>query len=150
PEELQQLTTLVRSAIGYDQKRGDAVDVVNLRFAAAPEEAAPEAAATYLLGLSKDDLFRIGGSAALVVVALLVILLVVRPLIRRVFETLPAEADTGLRPQALLTHQGPSAGALPAPDDGNPRLSPGAEDPDQMIDLGQVEGRVRASSVRKV
>ena len=35
-EELDRIAALVRSAIGFDQKRGDQVEVVNLRFAEAP------------------------------------------------------------------------------------------------------------------
>ncbi|MEY9280100.1 flagellar M-ring protein FliF [Bradyrhizobium yuanmingense] len=35
-EQLDRIATLVRSAIGFDQKRGDQVEVVNLRFADAP------------------------------------------------------------------------------------------------------------------
>ena len=35
-EELDQIAALVRSAIGFDQKRGDQVEVVNLRFAETP------------------------------------------------------------------------------------------------------------------
>ena len=38
-EELDQIATLVRSAIGFDQKRGDQVEVVNLRFAETPADA---------------------------------------------------------------------------------------------------------------
>ena len=35
-EQLDRIAALVRSAIGFDQKRGDQVEVVNLRFADAP------------------------------------------------------------------------------------------------------------------
>src|SRR5690349_17801566 len=35
-EELDRIATLVRSAIGFDQKRGDQVEVVNLKFAEGP------------------------------------------------------------------------------------------------------------------
>ena len=35
-EQLDRIAALVRSAIGFDQKRGDQVEVVNLRFAEAP------------------------------------------------------------------------------------------------------------------
>ena len=35
-EQLDRIATLVRSAIGFDQKRGDQVEVVNLKFAEAP------------------------------------------------------------------------------------------------------------------
>ncbi len=44
PDEIKALTTLVRSAIGYDEKRGDSVDVVNLQFAPAADEPAASAA----------------------------------------------------------------------------------------------------------
>lgn len=145
PEELQQLGALVKSAIGYDQKRGDTVEVVNLRFAV-PDEPSVEPAQTYL-GLGKDDLVHIAESGGLVVAALVVILLVVRPLINRVFETLPGGAVPELEAQRLLMHSGTAPAALPPPGNLVPR---GAEDPDQMIDIGQVEGRVRASSVRKI
>src|SRR5262249_36765032 len=43
PDELKQLTALVRTAVGYDEKRGDTVEVVNLPFAGADEPAAPPA-----------------------------------------------------------------------------------------------------------
>ncbi len=35
-EELDRIAALVRTAIGFDQKRGDQIEVVNLRFAEAP------------------------------------------------------------------------------------------------------------------
>src|SRR6201990_2996941 len=56
-EELDRIATLVRSAIGFDQKRGDQVEVVNLKFAEAP--AVPQISEpTGLLGMlqfTKDD-----------------------------------------------------------------------------------------------
>ncbi|HZT87302.1 MAG TPA: flagellar basal-body MS-ring/collar protein FliF [Stellaceae bacterium] len=146
PDELKQLAALVKSAVGYDQKRGDAVEVVNLRFAVPDQpEAVPEK--TYL-GLGKDDLVRIGESAGLVLAALVVILLVVRPLMKRIFETLPPAAPGEEIEQRLLTH----AGATPAlpPPGGAVVAADGSLDADQMIDIGQVEGRVRASSVKKI
>src|SRR4029077_15889149 len=35
-EEIDRIAALVRGAIGFDQKRGDQVEVVNLRFAETP------------------------------------------------------------------------------------------------------------------
>jgi len=46
-EELDRIGSLVKSAIGYDEKRGDHVEVVNLRFAGGDEE----------LGTSSEDTF---------------------------------------------------------------------------------------------
>ncbi|MGH7125825.1 MAG: flagellar basal-body MS-ring/collar protein FliF, partial [Stellaceae bacterium] len=160
PEELKQISTLVRSAIGYNEKRGDTVEVVNLRFAQPEEPAATAASAPAgFFGFEKADLIRIGETATLAVVALLVILLVVRPLMFKLLEggggAIGAESagllgDPGMvaRPQ-LPAPQGmqmvpAQAGALPVP-----VPAPRAQI-EQMIDIGQVEGRVAASSIKKI
>ena len=41
-DEIDRIAALVRSAIGFDQKRGDQVEVVNLRFAEMPTNTIPE------------------------------------------------------------------------------------------------------------
>ena len=153
PEELKQLTALVRSAIGYSEKRGDTVEVVNLIFAT-PEEPAPAAAPGGFLGFEKADLIRMGETMTLAVVALLVILLVVRPLI---FKLLEGGAAVGAETAGLLPDPGlaahpqlpapagmtaAQAAALPVP------RTPAIEQ--QMIDIGQIEGRVAASSIKKI
>jgi flagellar M-ring protein FliF len=153
PEELKQLTALVRSAIGYNEKRGDTVEVVNLKFAM-PEEPATAAAPGGLLGFDKADLFRAGETMTLAVVALLVILLVVRPLVFKLLEGGPAPLAAG------------AAGLLPDPGlAAHPQLPPPAGMsaaqaaqlpvprqalPETMIDIGQVDGRVAASSIKKI
>ncbi|MEW6354666.1 MAG: flagellar basal-body MS-ring/collar protein FliF [Pseudomonadota bacterium] len=40
PEELERMTTLVKDAVGFDEKRGDSVNVINVSFAP-PEEVEP-------------------------------------------------------------------------------------------------------------
>src|ERR1700759_3366145 len=60
-EELDRIATLVRSAIGFEQKRGDQVEVVNLKFAEAPQ-IAPISEPTGLLGMmqfTKDDVMYV-------------------------------------------------------------------------------------------
>jgi flagellar M-ring protein FliF len=152
-EEMKQLTALVRSAIGYNEKRGDTVEVANLRFVT-PEEAPVVVPETGFLGFEKSELFRMGETAVLAVVALLVILLVVRPLIFRILES---SGTTDLLAEPAL----PGAAALPPPAPGTAAALPGApagqipaprtqQQIDQMIDIGQVEGRVAASSIRKI
>src|SRR6202034_4084129 len=58
-EEIEQIAALVRTAIGFDQKRGDQVEVVNLRFAETPATpiSAPDGWLA-ALQLTKDDLMR--------------------------------------------------------------------------------------------
>jgi flagellar M-ring protein FliF len=169
-EELQQIGTLVRSAIGFNQSRGDVVEVVNLRFAAAAEDAVAEPKAS-LLGLGKDDFFRIGETAVLAVLAILVLLLVIRPMLSRILTLSAAgQAAANMSGTRLLTDQSAPQAALPAPAGmaaAMPVMAqlaaagvPGSElaamsgqtleAVEQMIDLSRVEGRVRASSLKKV
>jgi flagellar M-ring protein FliF len=158
-EELKQLTTLVRGAMGYNAERGDTVEVVNLRFMTQDEPAV--AAPDGYFGLSKSELLRAGEPIALAIVGLLVMLLVVRPLIGRILESAAAAPRNALlagpEGQRLLT--GPPGSALasvqssvqsgvPAMAMAVPNGSP--DSVDQMIDISQVEGRVRASSIKKI
>ena len=156
PEEMKQLTGLVRSAVGYDEKRGDSVELVNMRFTGI-DEAMPAAPAT-LLGFEHADVVKMGEMLVIAVVAVLFILLVVRPLLMRVLENSAAAAAEA---NNLLTGQVGGQAALPPPAGLSPALAaaaagamiPGGGDDgggDAMIDIGQIEGRVAASSIRKV
>src|SRR5262245_18811858 len=58
-EELDRIAALVRSAIGFDQRRGDQVEVVNLRFAATPSSLLSEPTGFWsMLAFTKDDIMR--------------------------------------------------------------------------------------------
>jgi flagellar M-ring protein FliF len=161
PEELKQLTAILKSAIGFDEKRGDSVELANLRFTT-PEEAAPAVPLT-IMGFERADIVRMGEMLVIAVVAVLFILLVVRPLLMRVLESSAAAAASAGGATAMLPGQvaGLGAPALPAPAGISPALAGpggalvpagvGAADPgEKMIDIGQVEGRVAASSIRKI
>ncbi|MFN8723120.1 MAG: flagellar basal-body MS-ring/collar protein FliF [Rhodospirillales bacterium] len=149
-DEMRQIEALVRSSIGFDPVRGDSLEVVNMRFASA-EDQFPAGEQPIFLGLTRDDLFSIAEMVLLAVVVVLVILLVVRPLIARLFEVQAVRAeetaDQLLAEQGIPALTGPAGGigqdlALEAQD--------AADELEQMIDINRVEGRVRASSVRKV
>jgi flagellar M-ring protein FliF len=158
PEEMKQLTALLRSAIGFDEKRGDTLELANLRFIAPEEVAAP--VPLTILGFERSDIVKMGEMLVVAVVAVLFILLVVRPLLMRVLENSAAAASaeaSGLLPGQAA---GQGAPALPAPAGLNPQL-PGVsgavvpaaargKEIEQMIDIGQVEGRVAASSIKKI
>ena len=153
PEEMKQLTSLVRSAIGYDEKRGDTVEVANLRFAPVDEPPAAGTPVSTIMGFERSDVMRMGETLVLALVAVLVILLVIRPLINRVLDSV-AQGATGGPGIARLMGGGAGAPALPAPD--GTGLTPAqaraaaAGDAGESIDMSQVEGRVAASTVRKV
>jgi flagellar M-ring protein FliF len=159
PEELKQLTALVRTAIGYDEKRGDTVDVVNMRFTGA-DDTMPTTPTT-VFGFERSDIVKMGEMLVIAVVAVLFILLVIRPLLMRVLENNAAAAEgNNLLPGQVAGHGAP---ALPPPAGLTPALAAAAGGavvpagggdgdgaPDKMIDIGQVEGRVAASSIRKI
>ena len=89
-EELANIEKLVKSAVGFDAKRGDSVQVVNMRFAEVPGMIGGVDEPMFL-GFSTADLRRIVEVLILAVVGVLIILLVVRPLIAKIFETVPSQ-----------------------------------------------------------
>jgi flagellar M-ring protein FliF len=164
-EEIEKIAALVRSAVGYDAARGDIIEVVEMPFVSL--EAGEGEAESLLLGLEKSDLMRIAELLVLGVVAMLVLLMVVRPLLGRLLEVDddgigeggPGRLPVGAGQPALTGPDGSSIPRLP----GDPgtvvatRIGEErgmekdfAQEIDQMIDLNQVEGRVRASSVKKI
>jgi flagellar M-ring protein FliF len=84
-EEIDRIAALVRSAIGFDAKRGDQVEVANLRLAETPSIPVAEPAGWMsYLQFTKEDIMHWIEVGVMSVLALLVLLLGVRPLIRRI------------------------------------------------------------------
>jgi flagellar M-ring protein FliF len=83
-EEIDRIAALVRSAIGFDQKRGDQVEVVNLRLAEQPQNLLSEPKGWLdFLQFTKDDVMRGVELLVMALLGLVVLFLVVRPLLRR-------------------------------------------------------------------
>jgi flagellar M-ring protein FliF len=140
-EEIDQIAALVRTAIGFDQKRGDQVEVVNLRFAETPANPISEPSGwVAALQLTKDDIMRAIEMMVMGLLGLVVLFMVVRPLVRRVLA--PEE-----RPLAL-----PAAGAAQLADALAAEAAKAAEPSPtaKMIDIAQIQGQVHAQSVQKV
>lgn len=163
-EELKQIEDLVRTAIGFDEKRGDQVRIANLRFSET-EIPAEEAVEAPFMGVESDDWMQFAETAVLGLVALLTALFVFRPLITRLLEMQPsaggqmqpALAGGGSAPVAQLT--GPSTSApltniqqalLEGPEAIKQILESGTKNLESMIDIAKIEGQVKASSVKKV
>jgi len=142
--EMELLATLVRGIIGFNADRGDTVEVINMEYAEAVEE---QVQLELFFGLDKNDLLRVAEVLVLSIVAILVILLVVRPLVSRAFESIPSAAAAGER--LLADQAAAAAAALTAP---GVSAEAGVEDDhfEELIDIDRVEGRVKASSVKKV
>jgi len=142
-DEIDRIATLVRSAIGFDQKRGDQVEVVNLRFAEVPTFAVPEAQGLMAyLQFTKDDLMHWIEQLVMVVLGIIVLLFVVRPLVRRIIapdQNAVAAALAGGDVQGAI-----AAGATAE------ELKAVPNQTSKMIDIAQVQGQVHAQSVQKV
>ncbi|HYH18973.1 MAG TPA: flagellar M-ring protein FliF C-terminal domain-containing protein, partial [Azospirillum sp.] len=167
-EELVRLTELVRSAMGYDQGRGDRVTVENLEFVDLAPDVTPRDPWDEITETLTRNVMTLIQWVILLVLSGLLIMLGLRPLIRRVFpapEPAPVAAETAVpqlagpgvagAPGAMPQLTGPAvAGGEDAPQVAAgeaPAALPGIEETmDQLIELRTVEGRVRASSIRRL
>lgn len=104
--EIDQITALVKSAVGFSNSRGDQVQVANLQFANRPELAAAGTSAPGLLDFTRDDLMNWAEMAVTLLIALALVFFVLRPLLKRVLApegkplALPASAELGAHPGA--------------------------------------------------
>jgi flagellar M-ring protein FliF len=150
-EELDRIGSLVKSAIGYDEKRGDHVEVVSMRFTS--DELSTIAGNRGILGfeLDKADLLRLAQTALFGLIGVLALLVVLRPMVLRITSVTPA-AITGPGGAALATLAGPMGTALPAP--AAQAIAAGASpaliEDESMVNIAQIEGQMRASSLRRI
>ena len=138
-EDLSRIVTLVKTAIGFDEKRGDQVNVVSMRFAEA-ENAVADTSGLWGIRLEKPELMSLAQTALVGIIGLLALLLVLRPMVKGI---------AGLTPAVAAITGGSDTQALPAGIPGNLMLN-GPVDDDSMVDIAQIEGQIRASSLRKL
>ncbi len=146
-DERKQIDTLVKSAIGYDEKRGDKVDIVNMRFIAPEEEPADH------FIWFKENARMLIQTVVFGAVGILFILMILRPVMTRLLEGGLLSAGGG----AIQTG-GPvlaAAGGAPAfgGDDAAPAATTGAAEPgveEPSVDISRVTGRVKSSTVSKL
>jgi flagellar M-ring protein FliF len=176
-EEIDRIAALVRTAIGFDAKRGDQVEVANLRLAETPPIPVAEPTGWLsFLQFTKDDAMRGIELAVMALLGLIVLFFGVRPLVRRITGSDQAAGTAGgiLLPNGtVVTASGAGgAGALPGSgvnvtgrggtgsitSTGGPNVALVGGDAhvnisnrtSAMIDIAQVQGQVHAESVKKV
>ncbi len=175
-EEIDRIAALVRSAIGFDAKRGDQVEVVNLRFAETTPSPINEATGWMsYLQFTKDDIMRGAEMGVMALLGLVVMFMVVRPLVRRIIT--PEGMQPGqvmLNPvlAAVTDGSGASAGTAASAGGSNVNIGGGgsitstggpnvsivggdeavaiSNRTSAMIDIAKVQGQVHAQSVQKV
>jgi flagellar M-ring protein FliF len=153
-QEMQQIEQLVRSAVGFNQDRGDQISVVNVRFPTADAAGGVEAA-NPLMGFDKNDIMRAAELAVLAIVGILMIFFVARPLLGAAGAGKAGKGGALMGPtQVQRVVMSPDGQPMQLSADGSSQLAlPGPtspDDPNHRIDMARVDGQVRASAVKKV
>jgi flagellar M-ring protein FliF len=150
--ELDRVASLVRSAVGFDAKRGDHIEVVNMRFST-PEDIGDAASSEPWLQFGKADLIWLITSGIIALVALFSLGFVVRPLALKLASGLlaPALVPALAGPRetvatVLLTDANTVQAKLLLA--ANPPADPA--DKDTMLNVANVQGEIRASSIRSL
>ena len=151
--ELDRVAALVKSAVGFDAKRGDHVEVVNMRFSPVEDLGEPVAKGGWL-DFGKEDRLWLITIGVIALVALFSLGFVVRPLALKLATGLmavpPSPATTALAgpadgETALLTD-----GSIPVTNlllAGGQGVDP---DKDTMLNVANIQGEIRASSIRNL
>ena len=150
-EEMAKIDTLVKAAVGFDAKRGDQVQVLNVRF----DQPAMQAGASGApLSFDKNDILRAAELGVMLVVAGLLVVFVLRPMLGGAGAgagggRIPALASAAGGVAALQPlGEGGAHGMLASASGGQALLS--GPDSEARIDIARIEGQVRASAVKQV
>lgn len=115
-EEMEQFRTLIQSAIGYDSNRGDTVEVINMQFMRDVDDFIVDEGAFDWL---KRDLDSILKTVVVGIVAILAIMLVIRPLVNRAFEVVPADLEAEQAEAAAIAASNADVGMMQGGDEIN-------------------------------
>ena len=163
-EELERIGELVRTAVGFDQGRGDKVEVVNLRFAEAPPPPADLTEQTLmqqLTSFTREDLIRFAELAVISLLTVIVLMTVVRPLLKQVLaadnsnvRAIPSFMRNGgvlVGPADATGDPAGSGRAMTVGADGEPLpIDVDAAPSERMLAIAQVKGQLKAQSVEKI
>lgn len=154
PDELARIGSLVRTAIGYNEQRGDHVEIVSMRFSA-PDEAATQPAPGWIGRLAASaDMPRLVQTVFVAIIALLALLFVLRPMALRL-STAAARGEALPDASALAALPDGPPGAAALPGTGAPGGSSDAKEHERLEDeammhLANVDGQLRVSSIRRI
>ncbi len=138
-DELDRIAALVRSSVGFDGKRGDQIEVVNLRFAEAPlaTDTGPATSLIQTFLPTRDDIMRGVELFVLSILTILVLLVVVRPMVRTILAPVKGPDVS------------PPAGYLQVQDSSEMPQLPESET-GRMMEIARVNGQVQAKSIEKI
>ena len=154
-DDIARIRRLVQSAIGFDEKRGDKVEVVSMQFAPQADDlGTPAPPGLFGMDLQKTDLVSLAQSGILAVVVLTALLVVLRPMAMRLTSLPSAEMSGGGLLAGALAGGNLLAGAGVNPallgSGGSAMVPTGLLTDDSMISVANIDGQVRASALRKL
>lgn len=142
--EVERLTALVRTAVGYDKGRGDEVDVVSMRFM--PDREGGIAAENSSL-FSRDTMLYVAEWVIPILLAVGAIFLAIRPMLRRGKDLAVLAQTTHL--EALSGDaQAVAAGHIPGQE--APALAAAEADADDTVSIEGIEGKLQMAALTKV
>ena len=154
-EELAQYSTLVKTAIGFSERRGDTVQVVSMRFVAPEEPPSTEAVGWLGVRLEKADMVRLVETGLIGLVALVALLTILRPMVLRL--TLVDRGELvgagGAGGSIGASGSGAGGGVVSSATASLPGRSgqvAGLLEDDSMINIANIEGQIRTSSLRRI
>lgn len=151
-QEIEQIERLAKSAIGFDEKRGDRVEVVSMPFINPVDTSEPQPANRP--GNARHDLISLAEALALGVAAFVIIVLMTRSIIKGLKGAPVGMTMTGRVLDGLQVGGAGAGGAFVTtsyePGAGHPPNEQAALADESRISLNQIEGQLRASSIRKL
>lgn len=157
-EELKQLTTIVKTAIGYDEKRGDSVKVVNMQFSRGDETISEGS----FFERFKVEMQSIIQTLIIAVVAILAILLVLRPTVMHLIkhtqppserissELASIDGQVGRLPGVEGMVGSGGVGGMGGAGAGGMAGEGGEDEDEVLIDVANVKGGMKSSTMRKI
>jgi flagellar M-ring protein FliF len=148
--ELDRIEKLVRSAIGFDEKRGDRIDVVSMPFVATPDAA--DTSPSTRTSKANSDLITFVQMVAFGIVGFGIVILTARSIFtalnkQPVSLAIATNAAGEIIPGS--TAIGGQQGGAPGIEHSGGAGRPAADD-DDTVTMSNIQGQLRASSIRKV
>jgi len=151
-EEIDQISSLIRTAVGLDETRGDTLEVVNLQFAKVDtnEEFIDD---SLILGFEKGQLLDAAEFVVVGIMIVLVVVLVLQPMVTKLMSMEPPRSAMDEILQAELLSPSTENPALAGPIGatmGDVNFDDDDDDDGSMVNISGIEGKVKASTVKKV
>lgn len=147
-EEIEQITALVRSAVGFSADRGDQIEVINIQFSDRPELTAVGTEAPGLFDFTRDDLMGAAEMAVTLLISLALLFFVLRPLLSRV---LAPESEPLALPTSSAVPSGPVVPGMPQTvigEDGKPTLQ--KPEKNEWVDQAKMLGEAQMETLADV